>query len=1127
MKLNKLFIHGFKSFVEKTTVDFNNGITAIVGPNGSGKSNIMDAVRWVFGEQNPKELRGSDMEDVVFNGTQKRKSAGFAEVGLTLSDIDESVASKYGTFSELTITRKFYKTGEREYYINSRKCRLKDVKDIFMDTGLGARSISIIEQGKVDKIINATPEELRYFLEETAGVTRFKEKKKSAEKRLSQTKDNLERINDIITEVLSRRSILSHQVEVLTESQSLQSRKKDLEKNLLLHSFYQKKNEYDLLSEKLAEIKSSLEENITKYTTHLKEENDANNQYNLKQTENYNLQEKRLEYAKLQSKIESEIASLKERVLSSDALQLQLQSNIEKATADYDTAKTQQDNLKEVLNDLIESLDTLNDDISSLNEVIEDMNYKKEEIEEEFREIDRAYLEVTSDITNSRNNLIRKETEFEHTKLSQERLNNEKDTIDKELQQLQLKNNEFSEEKSSIQSKIDDSIKVAQFFKSERDEAKSKLDDLNTKYNNLLSDKDAVIKGINFFKKEIADYSDKFNDDANDLKSFKPCLLIDRLKNFPKISLAEVGDVILFEDKYKDDVMRVVSKMRSSLKFTFEYLINEISDQISLLSLKEADKGIYYTQGIYRKVGEDDNGFKILRLKERLEEEQEKLQSIDEAISLINEKINNATKVFDEKNATYLNTEKELKEFEESLININRNIKNTDEDIDRINKRLSIIHKEIALAQVTVSETEKSIELVKEEIENLIEKQSNIDEERSNIQEKLDYIKDNINEKKEELLELKFNLNVYNDKISSAKNDIAINEKYCLQIDDNIKNYNEQLSKLLNVDKISWINQLEKLDLSLQNTTKDLLQYEDDLSKSFTDIETLKNNIEELKHLVDKYNNIIKSLEEDIKQKEISLASVNSYIESISTQYLEKFNIDIIDNIDDYVDDGFNPKKAKEEIASLDKRLEELGPINLNAVNDYNEVEERYTFLSGQRDDLEESINDINEFINETNSATSKMFSTTFKSVQEKFKEVFHILFGKGEASLSLTEPENLLTTGVEIYIQPPGKKLQNMSLLSGGEKALAAMTLLFALFLHKPTPFCFLDEVDAPLDDANVERYTSMVKALSDRTQFILITHNHNTMSIADSLYGVTMQEEGVSQVVGVELAHSENAGR
>ncbi len=1127
MKFNKLYIHGFKSFVEKTTVDFNNGITAIVGPNGSGKSNIMDAVRWVFGEQNPKELRGTEMDDVVFNGTQKRKAAGFAEVGLTLSEIDEAVAAKYGTFSEITITRKFYKTGEREYYINNRKCRLKDIKDIFMDTGLGARSISIIEQGKVDKIINATPEELRFFLEETAGVTRFKDKKKNAEKRLSQTKDNLERINDIITEIISRKDTLSRQVKVLEESQSLQARKTELEKNILLYSYSQKSSDYSLLSEKLTSLKTDLEKSITLYVETLKEENEANNNYNEKQKENSQLQEKRLESAKLQSKIEGEILSLKERINSADSLKNQLENYIEKSEKDLSKSVAKKENATEILDDLTEVLGSIEEKIDNLKEIIEDIILKKDEINEEFNSVDKNYIEITSNITNNKNNLIRKEAEHEHIKLSQDRFNEEKNNIDKELSIVKEKLEELTKKLEETENQYSKSEKVAQYLRLERDEANEKLDSLKAKSSSILAEKEAVINSIKFFEKEINDSADSFNDDATELRVFKPCLLIDKLKNFPKISLAEVGDVILFEDKYKDDVMRVVSKMRSSLKFTFESMISEISDQISLLSLKEADKGIYYTQGIYRKVGQDDKGFKILRLKERLDEEQDKLQAIESNIILINEKIDVALNIFNEKNEKYSDVEKEMKGLSDELLTLNRSISVCNEDIERINKRLSIIHKEIALYHVTLSENEKAILSIKDEIELLNKKQAEIEEERSSIQDKLDYITSEINDKKDELKELKFNQNGYQDKINSIKEEISLINENCIEIEESIKDYKNQLYNLLNIDKISWEKDLANLEENLTKCVKDLLSYEESLSNSFKDMEFYHNKIIELKKEVDNHNKVIKETEEEIKQKEISIASVNSYIEAISTQYFEKFNIDISTHYEDYKDDGFQPKKAKDEISSIDKRLEELGPINLNAINDYNEAEERYNFLSGQRKDLEESISDILVFINETNDATSKMFATTFKSVQEKFKEVFHILFGKGEASLSLTEPENMLMTGVEIYIQPPGKKLQNMSLLSGGEKALAAMTLLFALFLHKPTPFCFLDEVDAPLDDANVERYTSMVKALSDKTQFILITHNHNTMSIADSLYGVTMQEEGISQVVGVELEQSDQAGR
>ena len=274
-------------------------------------------------------------------------------------------------------------------------------------------------------------------------------------------------------------------------------------------------------------------------------------------------------------------------------------------------------------------------------------------------------------------------------------------------------------------------------------------------------------------------------------------------------------------------------------------------------------------------------------------------------------------------------------------------------------------------------------------------------------------------------------------------------------------------------------------------------------------------------------NSSIKELDDEVRKYELDLAGVTSVLEASASSYMDKYGIDISQDYLSHAEKEKEPRRIKEEMNRIENKLDELGPINLNAMNDYKEAEERYKFLTDQRSDLEGSIDDINSFINETDEATVRMFEETFNSVKDKFVEVFHILFGNGEAELKLTDPDNMLTSGVEIYIQPPGKKLQHMGLLSGGEKALTAMTLLFALFLQKPTPFCFLDEVDAPLDDANVERYVGMVKALSDKTQFILITHNHNTMSIADSIYGVAMQEYGVSTILSVTLEQVARAGR
>ena len=328
--------------------------------------------------------------------------------------------------------------------------------------------------------------------------------------------------------------------------------------------------------------------------------------------------------------------------------------------------------------------------------------------------------------------------------------------------------------------------------------------------------------------------------------------------------------------------------------------------------------------------------------------------------------------------------------------------------------------------------------------------------------------------------------------------------------------------QILPIDKA--VEYMNKIALEVE---KESLSYEEEVKVVATKLEEMREKLETLRKEAEKVNNNIKEIDDEVRKHELDLAGVTSVLEASASSYMDKYGIDISQDYLSHAEKEKEPRRIKEEMNRIENKLDELGPINLNAMNDYKEAEERYKFLTDQRSDLEGSIDDINSFINETDEATVRMFEETFNSVKDKFVEVFHILFGNGEAELKLTDPDNMLTSGVEIYIQPPGKKLQHMGLLSGGEKALTAMTLLFALFLQKPTPFCFLDEVDAPLDDANVERYVGMVKALSDKTQFILITHNHNTMSIADSIYGVAMQEYGVSTILSVTLEQVARAGR
>ncbi|MDY5051169.1 MAG: AAA family ATPase [Candidatus Mucispirillum faecigallinarum] len=1126
MKFNKLYLHGFKSFVDKTTVDFPDGITAIVGPNGSGKSNIMDAVRWVFGEQNAKELRGADMEDIVFNGSQKRKPAGFAEVGLTLSDIDEAVAAKYGTFSEITITRKFYKTGEREYYINNRKCRLKDIKDIFMDTGLGARSISIIEQGKVDKIINASPEELRFFLEETAGVTKFKDKKKEAERRLQQTRDNLDRVTDIIEEIVTQMQSLSAQVEQLKIYEELQSNFKRLEQSYLCTSYYIKAEDSSKVKSLLIEKKQNLETLLAKYAELVRIENVANNDYNARQAEYESLQEKRVQTATKKANTEGDIKALETKIASSDDIKANLQSSIRAEKERYEEMAESIESLTDELDTSSDALEYVADKLEELSDMIEDLSSQKEEVEDEFRETDADYIEYTGIITSKRNELIRLESTYEHSRQDIERLKKEQQSLSDLLSDAVRKKDNFQQELDDLQFKMMQDEENLNAAKEKTEQLKKQKEAEESKTRELKAEIKSYENNISFFNKQL-EAASSFNDDTAVLKPYIAGLLIDFLSDMDSARLIDIGDVIVFNDDKKDELFEKIAALKSSVRFAFKSEIENIRNHLLNMQVHEVYQNIYLANNIYKKAGEEDKGFQIVSLKESIMDAEKQIDKlgaeifeIEKITGYLSSNLEESINIQNDIQSLYNNSRDNFlkKETEYSAVM---------QEYERLEKRSQTILKEIELAESSLSENFEKVESLKEEVNAASLKQVELEEKRAELEEKLEVIKDNLDEKREEHTEVKIQYAQKEEQTNSIKRELSSKRSIREEIKNNISKLESRLQQLLNIDEIKWNEELELLKESLDNLSKEVLSLEDEVRSAAVQLDEMRQNIEDIKKRAESINGEIKEGDDEVRKYELDLAGISSVLEASAAQYMEKYGKEITHEYLSYADKEREPRKIKEEMNRIESRLDDLGPINLNALNDYNEAEERYKFLTDQRSDLEGSIDDINAFINETDEATVRMFEETFNSVKDKFVEVFHILFGNGEAELKLTDPDNMLISGVEIYIQPPGKKLQHMGLLSGGEKALTAMTLLFALFLQKPTPFCFLDEVDAPLDDANVERYVGMVKALSDKTQFILITHNHNTMSIADSIYGVAMQEYGVSTILSVTLEQVARAGR
>ena len=1122
MKFNKLYLHGFKSFVDKTTIDFPDGITAIVGPNGSGKSNIMDAVRWVFGEQNAKELRGADMEDIVFNGSQKRKAAGFAEVGLTLSDISEDIASKYGTFSDITISRKFYKTGEREYFINNSKCRLKDIKDIFMDTGLGARSISIIEQGKVEKIINASPEELRFFLEETAGVTKFKDKKKDAEKRLTQTRENLSRVNDILEEINGQKESLSTQVEQLKIYEEYTSEQSKLEQSHICTTYYLKAQDEERVRLLFNDKKKELEEKISIYTAIIKDEGNTDAEYEEKQLEYERLQEERVKISNKKTKKEGEIKTLETRISSSDEIKSNLQENIH----------VEEDALEELLNKIEDTTDNLDiagdslefvtDKVDELSDEIDILVNKKEEVNNDFKRVDRDFISLTESITDKRNQLIRIESSIEHSKANLSRLNNELTEITDDYNNSSSKKERLQEELNQMQNDLEEVTEKLINATENLSNYRSKYDDEKSITAELSSNIKDLKNKIQFYNDEL---SNSFSEDLQVLKEKSIGFLVDNIHDIDKNKLSDIGDVLVFDDNDYNDIIEKVQDVKDTFRFTFSRYINEIKQNLDTIHVENSNT--FFQNGIFKRLGNTDPSKKIINLKDKISSSEKLLEENSADLEVYSERLEETTRFLEE--AT--DEEKEVKAIydskKEKIVKKEAALTNANSEFEQFNRRKNTLDKEIEHLTNFLDESDQKINLLKEEITGSSERQQKYDENRSKLEAELNQIKSDIDDKKESLTELKIQQAQKRENVNSIKKELENLRQLKESSRNKLDDLRKKLEKLLTVDEISWNEDLKTLRDELEALHLEVLQSESNVKDASAALEEIRGKLEELKTKADNANNDIKACDEASRKYELDLAGILSVLDTTAINYREKYGDSIQDHYKTYADTTREPKKIREEINKLEVKIEELGAINLNALNDFNEIQERFTFLSNQKNDLELSASEIQSFIDDTDKVTAEIFEETFNSVKEKFVEVFNILFGQGEAELKLIDPSDILNSGVEIYIQPPGKKLQHMGLLSGGEKTLSAMTLLFALFLQKPTPFCFLDEIDAPLDDANVERYIGMVKALSERTQFILITHNHNTMSIANSIYGVAMQEFGVSTILSVSLEQATKAGR
>ena len=1186
MYLKRLELQGFKSFADKTVLEFKPGITAVIGPNGSGKSNISDSIRWVLGEQSMKSLRGAKSEDIIFAGTQNRKSLGFAEASIVIDNTDGELPVEY---AEVIVTRKIYRSGETGYFINKTPCRLKDILELFMDTGIGKDGYSIIGQGKIDEILSNKSEDRRHIFEEAAGIVKYRARKSESEKKLEQTKLNLLRINDILSEIETGLDPLRIQSEKAKRFLELHESLKDIEVGLFIHNIETYKEKLEQVVEDLKILENQKSD----------EEEKLNNIQNKKGTLKKQIDELIEEIEKCQNigfestnqieKINSEIGISNEKILHNKENNERLLSEIEDSKQkikdlqeEKDTKKQKKDSLfsnkekfeKELeekeaeLSKLTKGLSTKELEIEAKKQVIEkntDLKYEKNieisSLDANFENIEKRQKSIKTEIQETVSELDRTRTQKQDMSKEFQKIESEKNSATKELEEnsnkkekIENKIKEFNEQidKMSYELRMKDSRQkfLIETEKEKEGYAKAvkllltdcdKNADLNKGVHGIIANLISVDKKYEtaiemtlggMLQNIVTDNEEVAKKLVNHLRannmgraSFLPITSIkgskiDKIKGkFPGV-IGVAADLVKFDKKYTQIVYNllgrtvIVDNMDTGIALAKEnkYGFRIVTIQGDIINASGAITGGSVTQKTVNILGrgrEIENLAKEIGvLQNKISETKRSKQDYEESISEfvedskeLDEKIQQINIVYATEKQKMLSVEEQILRLENTLSklrnenekienqkadikNQKQNIQNSVEDLEKEINELSIVIKEFAEAN---SENQKYIDDLNFDITNLKISVSSFDESGSSIDEIIERIDKDIEN--------------YNNAITVKNDQIEDLKREDIELKEKIESLKNQIIEIKNSVSTST-EKIEQLKLDRVNKNEELNKIEKDITDQFNLLEDLKGNLVKIDVKKTK-------LEQDIDLVVNNLWEEYELTPNNATDYKKVENV----------------QTTQKEVNDIRSEIKDLGSINVDSIEEYKKTKERYDFMCEQRLDLENTISKLRKMISEITDTMKKQFVEKFKLINKNFNEVFVELFGGGKAELILEDEDNVLECGIDIKAQPTGKKLQNMMLLSGGEKAFTAIALLFAILKINPAPFCILDEIEAALDDVNVYRYAEYLKKFCSDTQFLVITHRKGTMEAADTVYGVTMEENGISKLLSMKLAQSKVA--
>lgn len=1191
MRIKKLEIIGFKSFKDRTVIQFDAGITGIVGPNGCGKSNIVDALMWVMGDQSAKDLRASTMTDVIFAGADGYAPLGLCEVSLTLENDGGPFPAKYLKHSEIMVTRRLHRNGEGEYFINKEPSRLKDVQEIFMDTGAGSKGFSIIAQGMIGKIITSKPEDRRMLIEEAAGITKFKARKKESQRKLIATDQNLVRLQDIIGELKRQIDSLQRQAQRAERYRNIKNQIEDLELWLSSVQYVELKRAADeaqkifdeaqameLGSETdLSQMQAQLE---TLKLSILEQEKAVENRqqefynfqssvqkkemeiqelrFNLEQAKRNEqmtgniLSEQKARYELLsrdQEELQAQVAELKEE---SEALALESAEKSQNFAANQKRYSEIDEQLTQHRRDIFavgqteSSLDaqvnSLSGQLNDLNERLADEEIKLNELREIQHDFENRRRKVQTSLDQERQLQLDLSSDVESFEANKKILTEQ---LEQKTQEVQTFKDNFNETASllyglenlhsnfegfeegvkqvmlwsktkSAQMHADGSVSESFFPVSEvinvpQDYEVAMEAALGSKLQMLLSTKSSeAVEAVDYLKSNNSGRSSFFANDGHNVQSYQG-----NPKNESGV-LALLNEVVTSNSDFSDSVSQilggvaVVDSIRTALALRPNYagwtFVTNEGDTLAADGVLTGGSKESAESGVLKRRRE------IKELSDKKSEWSGKLALATAAMKKVDEQLKNILTDYEGAQKRRMDQEIKVAEFKKDLERAENELqqaKSAVERQERENKKLS--EQVIAIEEKLTGLNERLVEIRtnKVETESLI----------SSLSAEYDQMKDSFEAQQSEVTQLQIQSASKSQEYQGLVRQLEMITKQVDELNlqlsrmsEEAEGYNSQMTEgqyTLEQAKIEF----ERMVTEVGHRKEALDQFRNQFEIETADIRALETKV--ITTQKDRNDRLARMNDSQLKLEQAKMKE-----QYLIDQTREKYMVLLPDVISKYENREGDITEADGQLKDLKDKLAKIGEVNLSAIAEFSETQERYDFLTKQHADLTEAKEQLRKVIDRINKICTKRFTETFDLVNERFQKVFPVLFGGGEAQLQLVEEAENRETGIEIIARPPGKKMQNVSLMSGGEKALTAVALVFSIFLVKPSPYCLLDEVDAPLDDANVFRFNDLVKEMAKRSQIIVVTHNKHTMEVAQKLYGVTMQERGVSTMVSVSLA-------